>query len=143
MKVSAGADSRRMSFPIVVGGTIASAAVLATTTGLAARHIVRVKRHLQESSKLGCEASAGLPSTDLPLASINRYGQPGDPINVECIGTGGQLGAAFAAAGWYRADEIDLVSSVRISVDSVLSRAYSTAPISNLYLFGRKEDLAF
>jgi hypothetical protein len=143
MKASAGADSERMSFPIVVGGTIASAVVLATTTGLAARHIVRVKRHLQESSKHGREASAGLPSIDLALTSVNRNGVPGDPINVECIGTGGQLGAAFAAAGWYRADEIDLVSSVQISVDSVLGRAYSTAPISNLYLFGRKEDLAF
>src|SRR5690242_15260350 len=143
MKTSAGVDSPGVGPPIVVGGAIASVAVLAAAVSLATRRIMREKRRLQESSKLGREASAGLPSTDLPLTSVNRHGQPGDPINVECIGTGSQLGAAFAAAGWYRADEIDLVSSARISVDSVLGRAYSTAPISNLYLFGRKEDLAF
>jgi hypothetical protein len=77
------------------------------------------------------------------VTSFNRYGQPGDPVNVECIGTDGQVGAAFAAAGWYRADEIDLVTSARICVDSVLGRKYTTAPVSNLYLFGHKEDLAF
>ncbi|HEY7342374.1 MAG TPA: LssY C-terminal domain-containing protein [Ktedonobacterales bacterium] len=143
MKTSSGAESQRTRFPIVVGGAIASAVVLATATGVAARHIVRVTRHLHESSRLGREASAGLPSTNLPLTSVNRHGQPGDPINIECIGTSSQLGAAFAAAGWYRADEIDLVSSVRISLDSVFGRAYSTAPISNLYLFGHKENLAF
>jgi hypothetical protein len=59
------------------------------------------------------------------------------------VGTDGQIGAAFAAAGWYRADEIDLVTSVRICADSVLGRKYATAPVSNLYLYGRKEDMAF
>jgi hypothetical protein len=77
------------------------------------------------------------------LTSVNRHGLAGDPINFECIGTDGQVGATFAAAGWYRADETTLVTAVRISADSVLGRAYSTAPVSNLYLFGRKEDLAF
>lgn len=131
---------------IAIGERIASAAVLVgagVAAGLATRRILRVKRHLHQSATLGRETSAGLPTTDLPLTSVNRYGQPGDPINVECIGTDGQIGAAFAAAGWYRADEIDLVTSARISVDSVLGRTYSTAPVSNLYLFGHKEDLAF
>jgi len=132
---------------VALGGRTVSAAVLvgagAAAAGFATRRILREKRHLHESSTLGREASAGLPATDLPLTSFNRYGQPGDPINLECVGTDGQIGAAFAAAGWYRADEIDLVTSARISVDSVLGRAYSTAPVSNLYLFGHKEDLAF
>ena len=48
-----------------------------------------------------------------------------------------------ATAGWYRADEIDFITSARISIDSILGRAYSTAPVSNLYLYGRKEDMAF
>ncbi len=143
MKTSVSTDSPRRGVPsFVIGGGIASAAVLAAA-GLATRRIMREKRHLHESSARGREVSAGLPSTDLPLTSFNRYGQSGDPINVECIGTDGQIGAAFAAAGWYRADEIDLVTSARISVDSVLGRGYSTAPVSNLYLFGHKEDLAF
>jgi hypothetical protein len=32
---------------------------------------------------------------------------------------------------------------VRIAVDSVLRRPDDNAPVSNLYLFGRKQDLAF
>jgi hypothetical protein len=141
-------DSSQGRVPAVaVGGLTVSAAVLvgagATAAGFATRRILHVKKHLHESSTLGRETSAGLPATDLPLTSFNRYGQPGDPINLECVGTDGQIGAAFGAAGWYRADEIDLVTSTRISVDSVLGRAYSSAPVSNLYLFGHKEDLAF
>jgi hypothetical protein len=62
---------------------------------------------------------------------------------MEICATDGQIGAAFASAGWYRADELGFITSARISVDSVLGRSYTTAPVSNLYLFGRKEDLAF
>ena len=143
MTTSVGTDSPHVGVPVrVLGGSIAAAAVLAAA-GLAARRIDRERRHLHQSSTRGRETSAGLPVTDLPVTSVNRYGQPGDPINVECIGTDGQIGAAFAAAGWYRADEIDLLTAARISADSVLGRAYSTAPVSNLYLFGHKEDLAF
>jgi hypothetical protein len=79
----------------------------------------------------------------MPLTTVTRAGSPGDPINIQFVGTDGQIGAAFAAAGWYRADEIDLVTSVRICADSVLGRKYTTAPVSNLYLYGRKEDMAF
>ena len=59
------------------------------------------------------------------------------------VGTASQLGLAFANAGWYRADEITLVTSWRISVDAVLGRKYSTAPVSSLFLYGRREDYAY
>jgi hypothetical protein len=147
MKTSANArsaESGRSAVPLLaLGGTIATATVAAVAGGLATRRVLQVKRHLHHSSKIGRETSASVPATGTPLTSFNRYGQPGDPINVECVGTDGQIGAAFAAAGWYRADEIDFVTAARISADSVLGRAYTTAPVSNLYLFGRKEDLAF
>ena len=110
---------------------------------LALAHILSTRRKLRHSSHAGRAASANLSSTGMPLTTFNRNGDPGDPINVQVCGTDGQIGAAFASAGWYRADEIDFITSARISVDSILGRAYSTAPVSNLYLFGRKEDLAF
>ena len=53
------------------------------------------------------------------------------------------MGAVFAAAGWSTADPLSLKSDVRIAADAVLDRPYADAPVSNLYLFGRKEDLAF
>ena len=68
---------------------------------------------------------------------------PGDPLNVRVVANEFQLGAAFAEAGWYRADEITLITSLRIAIDSLLARKYSTAPVSNLYLFGRRQDIAF
>ena len=46
-------------------------------------------------------------------------------------------------AGWFPADKITLASSVRIAADTVLRRPDDDAPVSNLFLFGRKQDLAF
>ena len=106
-------------------------------------HILSVRSKLRRASQPGRAVSASISSTDRPLTTFTRSGEPGDPINIQFLGTDGQIGAAFATAGWYRADEIDFVTSVRISVDSVLGRKYSTAPVSNLYLYGRKEDMAF
>src|SRR6185369_11715834 len=47
------------------------------------------------------------------------------------------------AAGWHAADPLGLRSDLEIAADTVLARPYEDAPVSNLYLFGRKEDLAF
>ncbi len=110
---------------------------------LALAHILSTRRKLQHASHAGRAASANVSSTGMPLTTFNREGNQGDPINMQICGTDGQIGAAFASAGWYRADEIDFITSARISIDSILGRAYSTAPVSNLYLYGRKEDLAF
>jgi hypothetical protein len=49
----------------------------------------------------------------------------------------------MTALGWYPADPITFRSSVRIVVDSVFRRPDDEAPVSSLYLFGRKQDLAF
>jgi hypothetical protein len=106
-------------------------------------YVLSIHRKLWHASKQGRDVSARVSPDDMPLTTFNRYGNPGDPINMEIIGIDGQIGAAFASAGWYRADEIRFVTSVRISIDSILGRAYTTAPVSNLYLFGRKEDMAF
>jgi hypothetical protein len=106
-------------------------------------YILLVRHKLRQASKPGREASASVPSPETPLTTFNHSGKPGDPINIQLLGTNGQSGAAFATAGWYRADEIDFVTSVRISVDTLLGRKYATAQVSNLYLYGRKEDMAF
>ncbi len=105
--------------------------------------LLRVLYRLRKVTQPGRDVSAKISSSDTPLTTVNHAGKAGDPINIQIVGTDGQVGAAFTTAAWYRADEIDLVTSIRISLDSVLGRAYSTAPVSNLYLYGRKEDLAF
>src|SRR5262249_23603625 len=66
-----------------------------------------------------------------------------DPLNVALIGTEAELKNIMRAAKWHPADPLSLRSDLRIAVDSVLKRPYDDAPVSSLYLFGRKEDLAF
>lgn len=83
-----------------------------------------------------------------PLPDVDRVthtsdGHPGDPVNIALEGREEDVVRAMLAAGWYPADPITLSSSLRIAVDSVLRRPDDNAPVSPLYLFGRKEDLAF
>ncbi len=68
---------------------------------------------------------------------------PGDPLNVALVGTKEQLEAIMKAAGWYEASALGLKSDLKIGIDTVLSRPDAEAPVSSLYLFGRKEDIAF
>jgi hypothetical protein len=70
-------------------------------------------------------------------------GIPGDPINVALVGTKADLVRAMIAAKWYPADPLSLKSSLEIAVDAVFKRPDPEAPVSNLFLFGRKEDIAF
>jgi hypothetical protein len=70
-------------------------------------------------------------------------GQPGDPLNIALVGSDADLVHALIAAGWRPADPLSFRSSVRIVVDSVVDEPDPNAPVSNLYLFGRKEDFAF
>ena len=79
----------------------------------------------------------------LPVRTANADGIPGDPINVGLVGTREQLIGAMIAAGWYPADPITLRSSIGIAASVLLGRPDPDAPVSPLYLFGRKQDLAF
>jgi hypothetical protein len=88
--------------------------------------------------------SARHPSLDdVPGITLAANGIPGDPLNVALIGTEVQVGAILTRAGWFPADPLGLRSDLQIAVDTVLKRPDDQAPVSNLYLFGRKEDLAF
>lgn len=80
---------------------------------------------------------------ETPGITLTGDGQPGDPVNVALIGSEADVLRITKAAGWYRADALGIRSDVQIAADTVLERSYDTAPVSNLFLFGRKEDLAF
>jgi hypothetical protein len=80
---------------------------------------------------------------DLPGVTHTGKGIPGDPLNVALVGTEEELIRTMIAAKWYPADPLTFKSSVKIAVDAVFKRPDPDAPVSNLYLFGRKEDLAF
>ncbi len=80
---------------------------------------------------------------DIPRITYTGSDIPGDPLNVALIGTEMELKKLMLAAKWYPADPLTLRSCLMIAEDTVVKRSYEDAPVSNLYLFGRKQDLAF
>jgi hypothetical protein len=84
------------------------------------------------------------PSLD-DVPRITRTGSdiPGDPLNVALVGTETELKKIMLAARWYPADPLTWRSCLDIAADTVFKRPDDEAPVSNLYLFGRKQDLAF
>ena len=79
----------------------------------------------------------------IPGITYAADGIPGDPLNVALLGTKAELIQIMLAAQWHPADPLTLRSCVEIAEATVLKRPYDDAPVSSLYLFGRKEDLAF
>ncbi len=75
--------------------------------------------------------------------TVTADGHPVDPLNIALVGGESEVVRGMGAAGWFAADPITFSTSLRIGVDSVLRRPDDDAPVSNLFLFGRKQDLAF
>jgi hypothetical protein len=80
---------------------------------------------------------------DAPRITSAGHGLPGDPLNVAMIGSEESLKRAMLAAHWYPADGLTVRSCAHIVAATLFHRKYPMAPVSNLYLLGRKEDLAF
>jgi hypothetical protein len=80
---------------------------------------------------------------DLPNITHTKNGIPGDPLNVALIGAEEEVVTALLNAGWYPADPLTVKSCLKIAAASVFKRPYEDAPVSNLFLWGRQQDLAF
>lgn len=79
----------------------------------------------------------------LPYYSVTPDGLACDPINIGLIGTSQEVVKAMEAIGWHRAERRTPRTMLKMAVAIVLRRHYPRAPFSNLYLFGRKQDLGF
>jgi hypothetical protein len=79
----------------------------------------------------------------VPRQTKTGAGIPGDPLNIGLIGTEQEVLKLFAAAGWRTADPINAKTTLRLTRTTLLGKPYDTAPVSNLFLWGRKQDLAF
>jgi hypothetical protein len=79
----------------------------------------------------------------LATRTVTVDGIPGDPINIAIVASEQALQRAMRAALWQPADPVTLAAALRILADSVVHRPYGTAPVSNLYFWGRRQDLAF
>ena len=78
-----------------------------------------------------------------PKTTRTAQGIPGDPLNVGLIGTEQEVVRAMLGSGWDAADPVTLKSSIGIARSVLRDRPYVDAPVSPLFVFGRKQDLAF
>ncbi len=78
-----------------------------------------------------------------PKTTLTSQGIPGDPLNVGLIGDHDQVVTALLRSGWSPADPVTFESSLKIADSVLLDRSYADAPVSPLFVFGRKQDLAF
>jgi hypothetical protein len=80
---------------------------------------------------------------DAPKTTLTTQGIPGDPLNVGLIGSEEALIHAMLTSGWNPADPVTMRTSLRIARSVLLDRPYADAPVSPLFVFGRRQDLAF
>ncbi|MDB5339901.1 MAG: hypothetical protein JWN70_5520 [Planctomycetaceae bacterium] len=78
-----------------------------------------------------------------PTVCRTGNGHPGDPLNIAAVGSKEDLVQALLKSGWDPADPLSFKSSIKIAGASVLRRPYVDAPVSSLFLYGHKQDLAF
>ena len=82
--------------------------------------------------------------SDLPCCTTNAKGdRNGDPVNLIVVGEFDLLLEGFTRAGWDETELIDVTSSVRTAWSFMFGTQYRYSPVSNLYLYGRKQDVAF
>ena len=67
----------------------------------------------------------------------------GDPVNLALRGSEAQVHQAMTAAGWTLAEEITVRSSWRMMLATLTRRSYPQAPVSSLFLFGRRQDFTY
>ena len=83
------------------------------------------------------------PASHVPLYCVTPDGFASDPLNIAIIGTRRQLITAMESIGWHMADRHSVHNMAQVALSAVLEQPYPNAPVSSLYLFGRKQDVAF
>jgi hypothetical protein len=80
---------------------------------------------------------------DAPQRASGKDGKPGDPLNLVVIGNISEIRDVFSKAGWGEAQR-KTGKAVWDTVRAVAGdQGFGKAPVSDLYLFGHREDLAF
>ncbi|MDO7883478.1 LssY C-terminal domain-containing protein [Antiquaquibacter soli] len=67
----------------------------------------------------------------------------GDPVNLALLGGEPAIHETMTRAGWTLADDLSLRTGWAIVASTLLRRSYLEAPVSPLFLFGRRQDFAY
>lgn len=80
---------------------------------------------------------------EAPQRAAGKDGKPGNPLNLVIIGKADIIRRVFQQGGWAEAEKLTGKSLFETVRAVMANKGYGTAPVSQLYLFGRPEDLAF
>ena len=80
---------------------------------------------------------------ELPCCTTKADGTgQGDPLNIVIVGDGEDVLAAMTASGWTFTEAITVDSVRRMIGAAIADKEMLQAPVSALYAFGRKQDIA-
>ena len=67
----------------------------------------------------------------------------GDPLNLVVVESKSDPVAPFIAREWHLTQKLDIASAIETARAFIFRDEYLTSPVSPLYMFGRREDVAF
>lgn len=80
----------------------------------------------------------------IPVYVTTGDGWPSDPVNLAVIAKSREhLIETMKKAGWYESDPLTIRNGVREAISILFNTPYPEAPLSQLYLFDRPQDVAF
>jgi len=79
----------------------------------------------------------------LPCCTSSEDGTPGDPINIAFVGALDDVRAALVGRGWDVTAELTSASLGKMVQAFIFNSRYRYAPVSDLFLFHRAQDMAF
>jgi hypothetical protein len=79
----------------------------------------------------------------LPCCTTDKQSKgQGDPLNIVVIGDPMDVYYAFIRAGWDETETVYRGSAIRTAISFLFGGEYRYSPVSNLYVFGRSQDVA-
>jgi hypothetical protein len=66
-----------------------------------------------------------------------------DPINLAIVGDKASILKTMKDAGWEQSDPMTIKSIIKMLFSGFFMRSYPNAPVSNLYVFSKRQDLVF
>lgn len=80
----------------------------------------------------------------LPATATNQDASTaGDPLNLVIVGEEQLMMSSMSECGWAFTHRIDGTTVRRMITAALAGNPYLTAPVSSLYVFGRRQDVAF
>jgi hypothetical protein len=80
---------------------------------------------------------------DLPRRVNDQFNNQGDMVNFVLVGSQQQVQGALEAASWRVADTDNKEAVLKAALETYEKKDYLQMPMSQLYLFGRKQDFGY